>query len=352
MSIKVTAWVWKHSKQRGTLKLLMLAFAEHANDQGICWPAISRLAGYIGETERHTRRLIKDLVEAGEIIRVSGGGRGNITHYGVAVGLNAKQREKLNDALQNTVLQDIVSENSDIENSDVQNTVTEETVTSGVINSDIWGAETVTSGHAEKEPISAPQPAKQPQKNGGNRHGTVIEPEEHVVRRRASAPDEPPTPKEIREAVASVSSIDLKAGLQADIIQVNKTAKHLWKHMRQPDQTADSLATEVRGNGRWIRQSQHPYKGSEQRIPPSALIKFWPAAMAALQTRASPTNGTNGHHPPPVVIPPEDLATADDFAALFQGLNGIGKAHDSTSTDTTPQPGGRKRFDRGPGHKP
>lgn len=145
MSIKVSTWVWEHSKHRGTLKLLILALADFANDSGICWPSVDTLSKRIGESERHTRQLIKQLVEAGDLLVVAGGGRGNTTKYAVAVGLSDKQKTKLNNALQNSVSQ----------NSDHQ-----KTVISGDENSDLQRQETLRSGDPVESPPSAPETPK------------------------------------------------------------------------------------------------------------------------------------------------------------------------------------------------
>jgi hypothetical protein len=39
MSIKVMSQVWEHSTRKGTRLLLLLALADFANDEGICYPA-------------------------------------------------------------------------------------------------------------------------------------------------------------------------------------------------------------------------------------------------------------------------------------------------------------------------
>lgn len=175
MSVKVSAWVWKHAsdpkRHRGTVKMLLLALAEHANDSGICWPSAATLAEKINETERHTRRLIKELVEAGDLMTAPGGGRGHTTRYGIAVGLTPRQREKLNNALQNTVSQNSVYENTDTENSDIS--AQKQCPT---------GTETVTSGHAAEGTNSAPERAETPQNARDNRHRTVIEPSNKTPR--------------------------------------------------------------------------------------------------------------------------------------------------------------------------
>jgi hypothetical protein len=186
MSIKVSTWVWKHAKHRGTQKLLLLALADFANDSGVCWPSVGSLSDRIGEGERHVHRLIKELVASGDLLVVPGGGRGKTTRYGIAVGLNARQREKLNTVLQNSVSQNTVLENTDME-----------TVTSEAGNSDIWGTETVTSEAEAEELNSAPEPAITARQVGGIHHGSVIDPSDPQIAtqsgrgKKAKAPTEP-----------------------------------------------------------------------------------------------------------------------------------------------------------------
>lgn len=170
MSIKVTSYVWKHSKHRGTTKMLLLAMADFANDQGICWPSAATLAERINESERNTRRILADLVKAGDLLMVPGGGRGKTTHYAIALGMSPKQRDKINSVLQNTV-----SGNTDIS----------ETVTSDDGNSDIQGTETVTSGAQDEAPNSAPESAETAQNDEGIRHvDPSLDPIEHKSKRK------------------------------------------------------------------------------------------------------------------------------------------------------------------------
>ena len=178
MSLKVSQYVWKHSRHRGTTKLLLLALADFANDSGICWPSAATLSEYIGETERHTRALLKKLVEDGDLIVAPGGGRGNTTKYGVAVGMSEGQRNKLNSVLQNTVS---------------KNTVSEETEISGAINSVLQRTETVISGVADEVPFEAPESAKVAQNGKGIRHGSVIDPLDIAERAKRAPRSHPKT---------------------------------------------------------------------------------------------------------------------------------------------------------------
>ena len=134
---------------------------------------------------------------------------------------------------------------------------------------------------------------------------------------------EPASPPEVREAIAKGSAIDLRTGLKADVMQVNDAGRRLWRDMRQPDQTVDSFVLDIRYVGKWVRQTQHPYKDSEQRIPPAALIKFWPAAMEARDKKRAPAH-VNGHQNGAAHQQPRDTRTpaerAADVAALARAV--------------------------------
>lgn len=131
-------------------------------------------------------------------------------------------------------------------------------------------------------------------------------------RTRRTTEVEPPTPIEVRQAIAKGSTIDLDTGLGRDIAQVNDIAKHLWTKVRSADQTIESFVKDIRNCGRWIRQTQHPYKGTAQRIPPSALVKFWASWRESLPKPQNGTPALNGiqlRAPSPAV---EELATLSD----------------------------------------
>lgn len=60
--------VWKHSQQRGTALLLLLALADSANDYGECYPGIAYLAQKCRMKERNLQVLLKDLEQSGELV--------------------------------------------------------------------------------------------------------------------------------------------------------------------------------------------------------------------------------------------------------------------------------------------
>ena len=86
MSIAIMSQVWKHSKHAGGSLLVLLALADFANDEGICYPAQKTLAKKSRLSGRQVRRTIGEIVESGELAIVRAGrGRGLKTIYRVIV---------------------------------------------------------------------------------------------------------------------------------------------------------------------------------------------------------------------------------------------------------------------------
>jgi hypothetical protein len=68
MSIALMAEVWGHSKLSGTDLLLLLAIADHVNDDtGVAFPGIASLAKKMRLSERQTRYLLRKLERSGEL---------------------------------------------------------------------------------------------------------------------------------------------------------------------------------------------------------------------------------------------------------------------------------------------
>lgn len=86
MSIRLMSKVWESEQLSGSLLLLLLALADHANDQGVCWPSVKTLAKKARLKERQTQYLLREL-ETGGYLRIEqrGAGRGHCTHYIVHV---------------------------------------------------------------------------------------------------------------------------------------------------------------------------------------------------------------------------------------------------------------------------
>ena len=62
MSIKCLAWAW--GKQLPPLpKLVLLAIADHADDNGYAWPGVSGVAQKCGVSKRTVQRYVNTLVQ-------------------------------------------------------------------------------------------------------------------------------------------------------------------------------------------------------------------------------------------------------------------------------------------------
>jgi Helix-turn-helix domain len=62
--------VWQQGPDDRSQRLLMLALADHANDQGLCWPSTKTLAGKACMNVRTVLRTLKDL-ESGKWLTVA-----------------------------------------------------------------------------------------------------------------------------------------------------------------------------------------------------------------------------------------------------------------------------------------
>jgi DnaD/phage-associated family protein len=85
MSVKIMSKVWEESRQTGTALLMLLAIADHANDDGVCWPSVARLAQRARVQERQAKNLISQLEAAGELSVQRGQGRTNTSIYVVKI---------------------------------------------------------------------------------------------------------------------------------------------------------------------------------------------------------------------------------------------------------------------------
>ena len=77
MSIRIMTNVWEHQGITPTQKLVLLALADWANDEGLCWPSIRRLADKSSLTSRCVQKTIRSLEDAELIKREEVSGKGN-----------------------------------------------------------------------------------------------------------------------------------------------------------------------------------------------------------------------------------------------------------------------------------
>ena len=79
MSVTVMSYVWKNCKEKGSKKLMLLAIADNANDEGFAWPSVNTLAEKTCMSERNARKII-DALEADGLLRVFNRFDGNGDH--------------------------------------------------------------------------------------------------------------------------------------------------------------------------------------------------------------------------------------------------------------------------------
>ena len=76
MGLKVTKFVWAHSKHKGTRLLLLLAIADFINnDNGECTASATTLGAMCNISERQVRTVIDSLVVSGELLKVERTGK-------------------------------------------------------------------------------------------------------------------------------------------------------------------------------------------------------------------------------------------------------------------------------------
>ena len=85
MSIKIMSAVFESLTLGPTDRLVLLALADHAGEDGTCYPSIARLCQRTGLGERAVQVSIKRLKEAGQLTAKMGGGRGNSTLYTITI---------------------------------------------------------------------------------------------------------------------------------------------------------------------------------------------------------------------------------------------------------------------------
>jgi hypothetical protein len=86
MSIKLMTAVWERADLSSTQKLVLLALADWANDEGLCWPSINRLAVKASLTSRGVQKSIRSLEDMGFIRREEVTGKGN--RYWISIPAN------------------------------------------------------------------------------------------------------------------------------------------------------------------------------------------------------------------------------------------------------------------------
>ena len=92
MSVAVMAWVWENGPNTTGDRLVLLAIADHADDSGVAFPSMRRIAEKSCMTERGARGVVRRLEAQGWLSTTVGGGRGGASVYTI---LMQKSRKPL-----------------------------------------------------------------------------------------------------------------------------------------------------------------------------------------------------------------------------------------------------------------
>ena len=65
MSIRAMEWVWEQTSISAPAKLVLLALADHADDEGVCWPGAKRIAVKCNMARTTALGHLRTLREAG-----------------------------------------------------------------------------------------------------------------------------------------------------------------------------------------------------------------------------------------------------------------------------------------------
>lgn len=88
MSIKVMNRVWTHAEHGQTKLLVLLALADFADDDGLCWPSQAILAKKARCSPRQVQRMLSELEASGDVKVTSRKDEGKSNLYRVMVGQN------------------------------------------------------------------------------------------------------------------------------------------------------------------------------------------------------------------------------------------------------------------------
>lgn len=89
MSVKQINLVWEYSRQTGVGLLLLLAIADHANDEGVAWPSHDRLALKIRRDRRSVKRIVRRIMAEDQpelkLVRPGGAGARSTNLYKLTI---------------------------------------------------------------------------------------------------------------------------------------------------------------------------------------------------------------------------------------------------------------------------
>lgn len=275
MSEIATARVWSASRSRRGSRLVMLALAREADDQGKATVTLDAISKLTGLTTRGITKCLGDLAALGELTHQSGGGASNPNSYRILlldrteVPTNVPRESEVGTSFQDTSSQNapasrnLVHAESELSSSGARG------------GSTPYGSTTTTQKQA-----SLPRSSRK-------HHGT---PQDSVT-----------VPEEAKELVAAMSSAGMLVGWRLTESEWSRVTELVgrWGHERLVDMVA----------GRW----------NAERPPQSAryLLRIWADLPAESPVTASPGNVVPLHRRPGGWMPFQNAANTSAYENGF-----------------------------------
>lgn len=199
MSIHIMSRCWDNTRAKGTHLLLLLALSDFANDHGVCWPGIPRLAQRMRVSQRQAQRAVNNLEAAGELyVRTVSGGRKHYNLYLVAAGrldisliealvahfdVSPLEAAAIADDMLRRQRQAAYGPPSPIENDDIDVTVSDEEIRQAIANGDTddtvstAAASTETSNNGDTHVTLSDASAGETVTSGGRNGDIAVSPE-------------------------------------------------------------------------------------------------------------------------------------------------------------------------------
>lgn len=320
MSVRVMSRIWEHAPYEGGSLLVLLALADFCDDQDMCFPDQPSIAAKARLTERQVRTLLAKLREEGEILMVSGRGRGNRTWYCVLSGLSAEDR-----AQKRKSFPVIISGNKNRKSGEKRKSGADK---SGSLEQEKRKFDALSRGSSGQPDAPNPSPIRHdPSCDPSRDVGTasfdasptpLADPPPAPPERPPRKLAEPPTPAPIRDTLAEVCGVNMgRSGVREDKLEVNTTGKLIWGEQSAAGKTPEDVAKLIRYVATWcLRNAWECTKDRPPDAPllprPTHIRKYWTQAANSYRSRS------RAPAPPPAALPAGEVASGAELAAAFR----------------------------------
>ena len=123
MSIRASSAVWNgvtYAAYAGGTLVVLLALADWADDDGLCWPSVQKIAGKARLGVRQVHKILDQLRTDGAIsVETPGGGRGVTTRYRLSMNSDSVNSKTVNSSSQKPCTPVLKTVNSSSENGEI-----------------------------------------------------------------------------------------------------------------------------------------------------------------------------------------------------------------------------------------